>query len=114
MKNIINTTFNLIKSGEENSNPLSQVSEGNNIPVLVENTFTQPRHAELQVRIGDEVRGTLDIVVPPEARVQFHVPVNLEGLRGDTPAEVVFISPDEVLLPLQRAAIWLLGSAAPR
>lgn len=63
---------------------------------------------ELQVWVGGEVRGTLPVVTRPMEEKQMRIPVDVTGLTGNVPAEVVFIPPDGALLPLQSATIWLL------
>ncbi len=69
---------------------------------------------EVQVRVQGDVRGTAPVVTRPMEEQQVHIPVDVSGLKGNIPAEVVFIPPDGTMLPLQSAAIWLLiGESAP-
>jgi len=63
---------------------------------------------EVQVRVAGEVRGTLPVVTRPMEEKQMRIPIDVTGLTGSVPAEVVFIPPDGVLLPMQSASIWLL------
>ena len=72
-----------------------------------------PLFGVLQVRVGDEVRGSTQVSVKPMVEEHVRVPVDLAGLRGSVPAELTFIPVDEATLPLQKAAIWLcVGDAA--
>ncbi len=69
---------------------------------------------DVQVRVQGVVRGAASVVTHPMEEQQVYIPVDLTGLTGNVPAEVVFISPDGAMLPLQSAAIWLLiGEPAP-
>lgn len=77
------------------------------VRVVVANPFSNPRYVEVQVLVDGEVRGAVQASIPWGAEEHLRVPVDLEGLSGDVPAEVVFIPIDEALLPLQRAMIWL-------
>lgn len=63
---------------------------------------------EMQVRVQGAVRGSLSVVTHPMEEQQMRVPVDLSGLKGNVPAEIVFIPPDGAMLPLQSAVIWLL------
>jgi hypothetical protein len=74
---------------------------------VVFNDVPGPLFGELQVRVGDAVRGSALVSVKPMEEEHVRVPVNLAGLRGGVPAELAFIPADEVMLALQKAAIWL-------
>jgi len=63
---------------------------------------------EVQVWVQSEMRGTIEIMTRPMEAQQVRVPVDVTGLTGNLPAEVVFIPADGALLPLQSAMIWLL------
>lgn len=63
---------------------------------------------ELRVWVGGKMRGTLPVVTRPMEEKQMRIPVDVTGLTGSVPAEVVFIPPDGALLPMQSASIWLL------
>lgn len=63
---------------------------------------------EVQVWVEGEVRGTLPVVTRPMEEKQMRIPLDVTGLTGNVPAEVVFVPPDGVLLPMQSASIWLL------
>ncbi|MEJ5309681.1 MAG: cellulase family glycosylhydrolase [Anaerolineae bacterium] len=84
-----------------------RAEEGYSVRVIFEaaplSTF-----GEMQVWVGSEMRGTLPVVTRPMEEKQLRIPVDVTGLTGNVPAEVVFIPPDGALLPLQVASIWLL------
>lgn len=69
---------------------------------------------DVQVRVQGVARGSASVVTHPMEEQQVYVPVDVTGLTGNIPAEVVFIPPDGAMLPLQSAAIWLLiGEPTP-
>ena len=71
-----------------------------------------PLFGELQVRVGDVVRGSALVSVKPMEEEHVRVPVDITGLHGSVPAELAFIPADEAMLALQKAVIWLcIGDA---
>ena len=63
---------------------------------------------EVQVRVQGDVRGSAPVVTRPMEEHLVRVPVDVTGLTGAVPAEIVFIPPDGVVSPLQLAMVWLL------
>ena len=63
---------------------------------------------EVQVRVQGDVRGSAPVVTRPMEAHLLRVPVDMTGLTGAVPAEIIFISPDGVMSPLQSAMVWLL------
>lgn len=66
-----------------------------------------PMIGEVQVRVGDTVRGSAWVAVKPMEEAYVRVPIDLAGLRGSVPAEVAFIPADGSMAVMQKAAIWL-------
>ena len=63
---------------------------------------------EVQVSVAGDVRGSAPVVTRPMEEHLLRVPVDVTGLTGAVPAEIIFISPDGVISPLQSAVVWLL------
>lgn len=84
-----------------------RAEEGYSVRVIFEDAPVSV-FGEVQVWVQDEMRGTIEIVTRPMEAQQVRVPIDVTGLTGNVPAEVVFIPAGGALLPLQSAAIWLL------
>ncbi len=68
----------------------------------------------MQVRLQGEVRGSVPVITRPMEEHPVRIPVEIGGLKGNVPAEIVFLMPDGTQPPLHAAAIWLLiGEHAP-
>ena len=84
-----------------------QAEEGCSVRVVFESAPVST-FGEVQVRVQGDVLGSAPVVTRPMEEHLVSVPVDVTGLTGAVPAEIVFISPDGAVLPLQSAAIWLL------
>jgi len=65
---------------------------------------------EVQVWVEDEMRGSAPVVTRPMEEHLLRIPVDVTGLTGAVPAEIVFVPPGDVVSPLQSAMVWLLVS----
>ncbi|MBN2394409.1 MAG: cellulase family glycosylhydrolase [Anaerolineae bacterium] len=84
-----------------------QAEDGYSVRVVFErapiSTF-----GEVQVRVQGDVRGSAPVVTRPMEEHLVRIPVDVTGLTGAVPAEVVFIPTGDVESPLQSAMVWLL------
>ncbi len=84
-----------------------RAGEGYSVHVVFE-AMPVSTFGQVQVWVQDEMRGTAEIVTRPMEARHVRIPVDVTDLKGNVPAELVFVPPDGTLLPLQRASIWLL------
>jgi polysaccharide biosynthesis protein PslG len=87
-------------------NPLSR-SSAPAVQVLFEDFSGMPRFGELQIWVKGVQRGAVEVHLSPMARRQVRLPVDLSGLEGNVRAELRLVIADDVMAPLQTAAIWL-------
>jgi len=84
-----------------------RASEGYSVRVVFEE-MPVSTFGEVQVWVQGALRGTLPVTTRPMEAQHVRIPVDVTGLTGNVPAEIVFVPTDGTLSPLQSAAIWLL------
>ncbi len=78
------------------------------VPVIFDDANGFSTYGDLQVWAGNELRGRLQVSVLPMVAQRIAVPVDIEGLSGDVPAELRFVRDDgPAMASLQTASIWL-------
>ncbi|MCD6284495.1 MAG: cellulase family glycosylhydrolase [Anaerolineae bacterium] len=75
--------------------------------VIFDPTHGLPLHGELQVWARGALRGAIPVNIGPMGKEQVRIPVDLEGLSGNVPAEVRLVLNDPVMEDLHTAAIWI-------
>ncbi|MBN1248503.1 MAG: cellulase family glycosylhydrolase [Anaerolineae bacterium] len=77
------------------------------IPVVISPYESMPLYGELQVWARGALRGSASVRVEPLMEARVRVPVDLDGLTGNVPAELRFVLQNPAMADLQTAAIWL-------
>lgn len=91
-------TINRLQAGAEES-----------LRIVFENAALTPLSGEFSVRVQGQVRGTASVALFPEEAQQIRLPVDLAGLSGALPAEIVWMPDQEVgMAPLQSALVWVM------
>jgi hypothetical protein len=77
------------------------------VPVVLSPSESMPLYGELQIWTGEILRGAASVRLEPLMREHVHIPIELEGLTGNVPAELRFVLQNPSMAELQKAAIWL-------
>ncbi|MGC9400794.1 MAG: cellulase family glycosylhydrolase [Anaerolineae bacterium] len=88
-------------------NTLNGAEEEASVPLVLEPYHGLPLYGDLQIWVRGELRGHIQVSASPMTETYVRLPLNLDGLSGNVPAEIALVSEDLGMAPLQRASIWL-------